>query len=116
MWLVGLGVGLNFLRPSARGKMGVGFALVWLTFWVVAGCVGFGNVFRQHFRCVRWLRSGDCQLVEGPIENFRPMPYGGHAQESFTVAGVSFKYSDYDLSTCGFRNTSSPRGPRAQQG
>jgi hypothetical protein len=38
------------------------------------------------------------------------MPYGGHAQESFSVAGVPFRYSDFIISG-GFNNTLSHGGP-----
>ncbi len=38
------------------------------------------------------------------------MPEGGHADEHFLVNGVSFSYSDYEISA-GFNNTSSHGGP-----
>lgn len=55
-------------------------------------------------------------VVEGEIENFVPMPVGGHAHESFTVKGIEFEYSDFDLSYHGFRNTSSHGGPITKNG
>src|SRR5262249_332614 len=39
-----------------------------------------------------------------------PMPYAGHSDESFTVMGIRFTYSDYHISD-GFNNTSSHGGP-----
>ena len=30
-------------------------------------------------------KRGDYQIVEGYVENFHPMPYGGHSQESFEI-------------------------------
>ena len=33
------------------------------------------------------------EIVEGYVENFEPMPYEGHAQESFDIEGVHFEYS-----------------------
>jgi hypothetical protein len=44
------------------------------------------------------------------VRNFKPMPYAGHAEESFDVAGVPFRYSDYQVSV-GFNNTASHGGP-----
>jgi hypothetical protein len=38
------------------------------------------------------------------------MPYGGHGNESFSVRGVPFKYSDFVI-TGGFNNTASHGGP-----
>ena len=57
------------------------------------------------------MRSGNCQVVEGPVEEFVPMPYGGHAEESFTIKGVRFKYSDFDDSKPGFNRSESHGGP-----
>ncbi|HRD81472.1 MAG TPA: hypothetical protein PLL53_11990 [Saprospiraceae bacterium] len=50
-------------------------------------------------------------VVEGKIENFVPMAAGGHGYESFSVAGVTFEYSDFDSTYHGFNNTSSHGGP-----
>lgn len=50
------------------------------------------------------------QVVEGRVENFRPMPRDGHSLESFTVNGKEFEYSDFVV-TPGFRNTQSYGGP-----
>ena len=41
-------------------------------------------------------KRGDYQIVEGYVENFHPMPYGGHSQESFEINGVLFSYSDFN--------------------
>jgi hypothetical protein len=53
---------------------------------------------------------GHFSVIEGAVENFHPMPHEGHQQESFTVNGVAFFYSDFDSSPC-FRNASSRGGP-----
>lgn len=54
--------------------------------------------------------NGDYQVVEGAVSNFHPMPYSGHQNESFSVNGVQFSYSDYVVSPC-FNNTTSHGGP-----
>ncbi len=55
------------------------------------------------------------KFVEGEIANFVPMPYGGHAHESFTVRGISFSYSDYAITGC-FNETKSHGGAIAGNG
>ena len=57
--------------------------------------------------------KGDFSIVEGTVDNFQPMPYEGHQQESFTVKDVAFHYSDFDSSPC-LRNTASHGGPIRQ--
>ena len=54
--------------------------------------------------------NGEYEIVEGRVEQFVPMPYGGHSEESFVVNSQKFSYSDYDL-TKGFNQTQSHGGP-----
>lgn len=68
-------------------------------------------IYHAHRLAQEHLRNGDCQIVEGPVENFHPMPYHGHSLESFTVSGVRFEYSDFDDSKPGFNHTESHGGP-----
>jgi hypothetical protein len=49
-------------------------------------------------------------VVVGRVENFRPAPAEGHQDETFTVSGVAFAYSDYAI-TGGFNQTESHGGP-----
>ena len=37
-------------------------------------------------------KSGEYEIVEGTVENFHPMPEGGHDTEHFEVDGVYFEY------------------------
>ena len=53
-------------------------------------------------------RADNCIIVCS-IENFDPMPYGGHTNESFEINDVYFEYSDYNV-TSGYRNTKSHGG------
>ena len=55
-------------------------------------------------------KDKSCAVVSGKVENFTPMPKSGHAQETFTVSGVKFGFSDFQI-TGGFNNTSSHGGP-----
>ena len=56
------------------------------------------------------LEDGNCNIVEGIVENFHPMPKEGHERERFEVSGVQFSYSDY-VAGPGFNNTASHGGP-----
>ncbi|MCD6337277.1 MAG: hypothetical protein J7M01_03485 [Candidatus Marinimicrobia bacterium] len=60
----------------------------------------------------------DYKVVEGIIENFDRMPYGGHKDESFTVNGVYFAYSDYGsyAGVNSFNQTASHGGPIRENG
>jgi hypothetical protein len=53
---------------------------------------------------------GDYSIAEGTVANFLPMPYSGHQNETFSVNGVGFSYSDYEVVPC-FNNTASHGGP-----
>lgn len=56
------------------------------------------------------LRTGAYSVVSGSVEDFRAMPYEGHAEESFVIAGRRFSYSDYVHTGC-FNQTASHGGP-----
>ncbi len=73
----------------------------------------FLSTFGDYLQDRRAFRKGEFSYVEGKVENFLPMPCGGHAMESFTVQGVPFSYSDYVV-TPGFNRTTSHGGPLHQ--
>src|SRR5205085_1645523 len=64
----------------------------------------------QYVHLCAAVRAGKFSLVEGKVEHFIPMPYSGHAQESFEVGGYRYRYSDYQVSAA-FNNTASHGGP-----
>lgn len=100
-----------FLGWRKRSWSIVGFVVLWAVFWNAISLPASWRIYRNHGRAQEWLRSGDCEVVEGPVEAFHPMPYHGHSNESFTVAGVRFSYSDFDDSKPGFNRTLSHGGP-----
>ena len=63
----------------------------------------------MYFKTVGAYQRGQYEVVEGYVENFDPMPYGGHTRESFEINDVYFEYSDYNV-TSGYRNTKSHGG------
>jgi len=81
----------------------VGFAILWTM-------TSFIATFDDYRRASGAMRSNQAEVVEGMVTQFKPMPYTGHAMESFVVDGVMFKYSDYVI-TAGFNNTASHGGP-----
>jgi hypothetical protein len=68
------------------------------------------TIYRDYRELTRRLRTGEYQVVEGRVEEFDPMPWEGHKNESFVVDGHRYSYSDYDASP-GFNSTSSHGGP-----
>jgi len=97
------------LDPKETVKLGC-FVLVFAVLWTTVASVSMGREYR---RLRKALDGGGINVVEGPVSDFVPMPYQGHAQEHFTVCGVPFSYSDYGV-TAGFNNTSSHGGPMRQ--
>jgi hypothetical protein len=82
------------------------FMVVFSTLWTAVAAVGTGGAYLR----ARAARSaGAFQTVEGEVEDFVPQPYSGHAYESFRVAGVPFRYSDYVV-TAGYHQTRSHGG------
>lgn len=67
-----------------------------------------------YYQTINLYENGHYNIIEGEIENFDPMPFEGHKNESFSVNNVSFYYSDYDESYYGFNQTSSHGGPIQQ--
>jgi len=86
-----------------NGYFFVGFSLFWMF---------------TTYRMLSWdssalqsaYKNGDYSIVEGKVENFRPMPYEGHQEECFSVKAETFCYSDYEP-TAGFNNATSHGGP-----
>jgi len=106
------------LRQARRGGVPPGrllyttaFFFVWASFAVLATTVGFASLYSRHRYLQHRMQTGQVTEVEGIVTNFDPMPSGGHKSESFCVARTCFRYSDFDLTGGGFKNTSSHGGP-----
>jgi len=91
------------LGGRKAGFFFIAFAILWTggAFW---------QTYSQHLRHAALVEQNQCTIVEGRVQNFVPMPYAGHASESFSVSGVSFRYSDFNV-TDAFNNTASHGGP-----
>jgi hypothetical protein len=105
--LGGIALGAIFIKfIKSRKWLGycmVGFAILW-TLSVV------GSMLLDYYKAHRAYRTGQYSVVEGPVEDFRPMPPEGHQLECFSVQRQNFCYSDY-VATAGFNNSTSRGGP-----
>ncbi len=94
-------------EPSPYRKFsnyfGFGFSVLWVL-------ITFYSTFSEYYTASRAYHAGSAHVDVGPVSNFVPMPQSGHADESFTVNGHEFHYSDFGI-TAGFNNTSSHGGP-----
>lgn len=100
----------DILPWAFRGRTRRIFIWVFFLFAVVWTAVAFAGTLSQYLSLKHAYDDGRASVVEGEVHNFRPMPYSGHADESFEVNGVHFRYSDYNV-TAGFNNTASHGGP-----
>jgi hypothetical protein len=94
----------------AFGKEGNRWYSMVLAAIVVYVIGAFVPLLRSYIENINLVSSKRFSYVEGAVTNFVPMPYNGHADESFTVNGVSFSYTDYSF-VPGFHNTASHGGP-----
>jgi hypothetical protein len=87
---------------------GIGYILCAVS---LLGTALFGGwAYLDRLDAEKALNTGAYAVVTGRVEHFRPMPYAGHPEESFSVAGHTFTYSDYVDTQC-FNNTASHGGP-----
>ena len=91
------------------------FCLVGIVFAVVFSLVVLIIQVNMYNKTVVAYSKGEYQIVEGYVENFNPMPYEGHARESFEINGVVFEYSDYKIQP-GYNNTKSHGGVIKENG
>lgn len=63
-------------------------------FLALAVLAGLGQIIDRN-ALVEHYKNGECETVEGVVEEFTPMPAEGHRYESFVINGVWFEYSDY---------------------
>jgi len=95
--------------PSQRyvAKLTGWVMIVFASFWTL---VAFGITFSRYEEYTEAYRTGRYSVVEGPVEDFQPMPYEGHQDECFRVKDARFCYSDYG-EQAGFNQSASHGGP-----
>ena len=97
-------------RSGFLGRKGAAWvvAAAVLTVLVLGGAFFWMNAL-QYRATVGAYRRGEYRTVEGYVEDFHAMPETGHDRESFTLDGVEFVYSDYQLQF-GYHNAKSLGG------
>jgi hypothetical protein len=110
LWLFGARLPAARRGPWRSPRSQKIFAAVFLGFSVLWTAGAAATVLGEDCAGRRALQSGTDRVVEGPVQEFHPMPYEGHDTERFRVADVRFAYSDYILEG-GFNRTSSHGGP-----
>jgi hypothetical protein len=102
-------VGLAFFRFSKREmwRLVGGVMFAFGMFLVVNVCI---DEIPRFIELRHAYAHGQSNVVEGPVENFQPMPYLGAPRESFSVGGVDFSYFPGGSTPC-CTDTPSRRGP-----
>jgi hypothetical protein len=75
----------NFVSKGAFFQ--VGGAVV-----VLAALVFFTSMYWQYRNVKKVFADHSYSISEGVVQDFIPMPPGGHSTESFVVSGVRFEY------------------------
>lgn len=105
IWFLGVGLAvlvfsttillyLSITNKSRVNQLRAGFmsvfSLIWVSIiWAAAG--------QDYFRAKLALKNHTYEVVEGRVEHFHPMPKEGHEDESFSVKGIPFKYSEFKI-------------------
>jgi hypothetical protein len=97
---------LFVVRPKYRGNKWIYVVVVFGSLWSL---LTFSSTLSAYRGAQQAYRTGQFRVVEGPVENFDPMPWTGHKDECFSVQRVRFCYSDFGI-TPGFNETSSHGG------
>ena len=99
---------------EGRSKFAVwytnGFVTVFTGFAIFLTLLSGFAMGRERLSLRAQYQAGEFKVVEGVVEDFVPEPYEGHQDESFTVNGVPFSYSYYNI-TPGFSQSASHGGP-----
>jgi hypothetical protein len=108
--LLAAGIVLFAVRHKLPAILRLWFPVLVVAFGIV-GIVGllFRNV-PQRSELAAAYRAGKCQVIEGIVTQFHPMPVTGHGVETFVISGKRFRYSDF-IHRAGFNQTSSHGGP-----
>lgn len=80
-----------------------------LCFLLLFNVIDITSSLDMHKKIAKQYEVGNYEIVEGFVEDFEPMPYDGHGNESFEINGVKFSYSDY-INICGYNNAKSHGG------
>lgn len=101
-------------RLGQSRNQAVVLSIVIFVFSLCVSTSSLAFLYSQHQYYQDVMEHGDALIVEGVVENYKPMSNDRGASEglfeSFTVNGVLFQYSDYIIKP-GFRNSALLGGP-----
>lgn len=120
--LVAIGLGVYFYHKKfvdknstmAFGinerKYGMVFGIIFASLTGIMSMFIISLMLGEYFKTKSVYDKKQYQIIEGKVENYHPMPEGGHDSERFTIKGIEFKFSDYDESDYGYNNAASHGG------
>ena len=96
--LAAASAGIRKNRPPSGGGKAAGVIIAVLTlFLIVVTILWIGlSVVTYHVMKAQ-IAAEAYREVTGPVEEFSPMPWSGHRQETFEIAGVAFSYSAFSI-------------------
>jgi hypothetical protein len=86
------------------------FLIFFFGFVIFLALVVLVSTIRDYTVLPSALREGRCEVIEGVVTDFDPLPRNGKGRESFVVNGKRFEYSDSEP-IAGFHQTSVQGGP-----
>lgn len=98
---------LMVIGKSLAQKVRIGLVILISFVWTMVIWIGS---YRHYLDAKEALSKNALPEVSGIVEDFDPMPVEGHKNESFTVSGVHFEYSDFEIGF-GFNQSRSHGGP-----
>ena len=107
--LLMIGMAIAGKRGYKKAKIGIAIGAFGLAIQLAGLLLMMRTLSDMYRGIIVPYERGDYQIVEGYVEDFHPMPQQGHDQESFTVEGVKFSYSDFVLQY-GYHNARSRGG------
>lgn len=111
--LVIFAIGIVFIKfvsrwPSQKNAKIIGWVMV--VFGTIFAILVYNSVRSMWAEWRGAYDRGSYFIVEGVVQDFKPMPYEGHQDECFRVKSQQFCYSDY-ISQPGFHQSASHGGP-----
>jgi len=92
-----LGLGLFsffFWKINNRARV---IGLIGGSFCILLFMVSTSTYIYKYFNVKHKIDTNNVKIVEGYVKKYHPMPYEGHEDEHFTINGVYFEYSDFEI-------------------
>lgn len=93
-----------------KRKYGMVSGIIFASLGGLISIVLIPSMLGEYFKTKSVYDNKQYQTIEGVVENYHPMPAGGHDSERFTVGGVKFEFSDFDARDYGYNNAASHGG------